>query len=1095
MQLTECLQTLRFALLLIALCGGSSTRAQDNPPPDDPVVVQDDTLPASEQQQTLNEEKDAIAQEQKELDSREAGLPQQIQDLQNREIDDALLDQARSDAETARLRYADYQTAIKSATATLEKLKSRVKELETREQLLQNPARQDQLTGDDRAAQLQQTSADLVDQRAALQNEQRRLENLQQRLDLATRRQKLAEDWQAAVAEAYQRQRAQRLAENQKDELSRLQQQLQDYLEQADALRQRLDQSGDSLSEARRRRLAAQLRNAEERAQLAQLDINLFSTQSALNQLDILVEQTGASRMELQNGMQQLDSLLDELDRQAGVLKSKLEWAKQQRQSNRAQSERVAGDDRQQLEEAGQLLDKFIGALEQRLDSVQTQSQHLERVDKQLSARFGKALSADLLSRKTPPASVTAWRKLLSELADSPQVLFYQTRLSVESAYRAIIKDTNPWRWAGFLALGLGFTILLTVARRGLRQASNRLEPVKGANYSNQLLRGSTELLQKNYWSVGFVIAVLLAIWIFQVPQPGQGIIATLVLMVLGSKIAIDLAAWLLIAPHLPSERRDPVLYRRWFITLLVGGVLATLTLLAHLSAVPKSVIGFFDWLCMLYFLLVNGPVLLVRRHYIEQLSPYFKGRYWFMGLRLVTLSLPVSLLGAALVGLVGYINLAWTFAWHLALFTLVVSGWWLLRGILNDLAVYLKNLALVHSSDGLLWTQEIIRPVHFLVRVALLIGALWVLSMFYGLTDAYLRALESWKPVLLAMGGSLLACVGIFVGAGFYIAQTESTPGAALIRHARQPLTVLLPAVAALVTLYGMPLDRAHVGTVRHALVLTIIFAVAWGVVRLVSTLEEVIEKRYRIDAKDNFGARRVQTQVRILRRIVVIAVYLIGISAMLMTFPTIRQLGAGLLASAGVAGLVAGVAARPFLENLIAGIQIGLTQPIRLDDVVIVEGEWGKIAEINATYVVIRIWDERRLVVPLNYFNTQPFQNWTRSSSDLLGTAFFYVDYTFPVEEGRKELKRILDASNLWDGRAWGLQVTDATAQTVELRALMSAADASIAWDLRCLVREKFIAFLQQTHPDALPKTRALLGQGAFVSQLGRSHLNPAT
>jgi hypothetical protein len=176
-------------------------------------------------------------------------------------------------------------------------------------------------------------------------------------------------------------------------------------------------------------------------------------------------------------------------------------------------------------------------------------------------------------------------------------------------------------------------------------------------------------------------------------------------------------------------------------------------------------------------------------------------------------------------------------------------------------------------------------------------------------------------------------------------------------------------------------------------------------------------------------------------------------------------------------VAGLVVGMAARPLLANLIAGIQIALTQPIRVDDVVIVEGEWGRIAEITATYVVVHIWDDRRLVVPLNYFNEQPFQNWTRRSSDLLGTAFFHMDYTFPVEEGRTALRRILESTDLWDGRVCVLQVTDATEQTVELRALMSAIDAGTAWDLRCYVRETFVKFLQENYPDALPETRALL------------------
>jgi hypothetical protein len=200
-----------------------------------------------------------------------------------------------------------------------------------------------------------------------------------------------------------------------------------------------------------------------------------------------------------------------------------------------------------------------------------------------------------------------------------------------------------------------------------------------------------------------------------------------------------------------------------------------------------------------------------------------------------------------------------------------------------------------------------------------------------------------------------------------------------------------------------------------------------------------------------------------------------------MLMTFPAIRHVGITLFASAGLAGLVAGMAARSTLSNLLAGVQIALTEPIRLDDVVIVEGEWGWIEEIGTTYVVVRIWDLRRLVVPLSYFIEHPFQNWTRVTSDLLGTVFVYTDYRVPVDEVRVELHRILQASGMWDGKAWGLQVTDATEHTLQLRALMSATDSSTAWDLRCHVREKLIALLQQRYPQSLPRVRAELDGNA--------------
>jgi small-conductance mechanosensitive channel len=194
-------------------------------------------------------------------------------------------------------------------------------------------------------------------------------------------------------------------------------------------------------------------------------------------------------------------------------------------------------------------------------------------------------------------------------------------------------------------------------------------------------------------------------------------------------------------------------------------------------------------------------------------------------------------------------------------------------------------------------------------------------------------------------------------------------------------------------------------------------------------------------------------------------------------MTFPNVRQIGASMLASAGIAGLVAGIAARSTFASLIAGLQVALTQPIRLEDSVVVEGEWGWIEEIGTTYVVVRLWDLRRLIVPLTYFIEKPFQNWTRTTSDLLGTAMIYADYTVPVEEVRGELNRILNETPLWDRRAWGLQVTDLTDSTIQMRALMSASNASRAFDLRCYVRERLVHFLQEKYPQCLPTKRTKL------------------
>jgi small-conductance mechanosensitive channel len=295
------------------------------------------------------------------------------------------------------------------------------------------------------------------------------------------------------------------------------------------------------------------------------------------------------------------------------------------------------------------------------------------------------------------------------------------------------------------------------------------------------------------------------------------------------------------------------------------------------------------------------------------------------------------------------------------------------------------------------------------------------------------------------------------------------------LTRYEKNPTRVLLPLLALMTVIPWMPLAGILVGRLTHAAGLAFIACVAWVLVALLDVLQDYISHQHALQLSDNLEARRVRTQVQVLRHIAVVVIVILAIAIMVMTFPNVRHLGESLFASAGVAALVAGFAARTTLSSLLAGVQIALSQPINLEDAVVVEGEWGWIEEITMTYVVVRIWDLRRLIVPLSYFIEKPFQNWTRQTADLLGSAFIYVDYTAPVDELRQELLRILKSSGMWDGRVWNLQVSNATANTLELRALMSAPNGSVAWDLRCHVREKLIAFVQNNYPQSLPRTRA--------------------
>jgi small-conductance mechanosensitive channel len=343
-------------------------------------------------------------------------------------------------------------------------------------------------------------------------------------------------------------------------------------------------------------------------------------------------------------------------------------------------------------------------------------------------------------------------------------------------------------------------------------------------------------------------------------------------------------------------------------------------------------------------------------------------------------------------------------------------------------------------------------------------------------LTYAFANVWIRWASICL--GSVFLALIlhyVIFRVVGSIARKTGSITDNALVSHLRSPFRVLLPLFAVIVALPQVPFRHDLVDSIQKFFNLCLIGSFAWGVIGFAAAMREVISSKYRVDVPDNLAAREMATRINMLHRIIVILVAGLAVSAMLMSFPNLRQVGTSLLASAGVAGIVIGLAARPALSNLIAGVQLAFTQPIRIDDVVIVEGEWGWIEEIRTTYVVVRIWDLRRLVLPLSYFIEKPFQNWTRVTADLLGTVFLYADYTVPVEEVRQELKRILDSTDMWDGKVWGLQVTDATDRTVQMRALMSASNSGTAWNLRCVVREKLITFLQTRYPQSLPKARA--------------------
>jgi small-conductance mechanosensitive channel len=268
-----------------------------------------------------------------------------------------------------------------------------------------------------------------------------------------------------------------------------------------------------------------------------------------------------------------------------------------------------------------------------------------------------------------------------------------------------------------------------------------------------------------------------------------------------------------------------------------------------------------------------------------------------------------------------------------------------------------------------------------------------------------------------------------------------------------------------------------------RLLLIGTLIFGLGTLLGRLVRVLEDMLRLRVNLDVADNLRARRIHTQFRILRQVLSVIIWILAGGAILLQFDGFQQFGRGLLASAGIASIVIGFAAQRTLGNLIAGFQIAITQPIRLDDVVVVENEWGKIEEITLTYVVVKIWDDRRLVLPISYFLEHPFTNWTRTTSTILGTVFLHVDYSVPLEALRGELDKLVKDHEDWDGRVAEIVAFEARPTTLEVRALVSARDSGAAWRLRCHVREGLVTFLQQNHPTALPRFRAEVSGDALV------------
>jgi small-conductance mechanosensitive channel len=338
------------------------------------------------------------------------------------------------------------------------------------------------------------------------------------------------------------------------------------------------------------------------------------------------------------------------------------------------------------------------------------------------------------------------------------------------------------------------------------------------------------------------------------------------------------------------------------------------------------------------------------------------------------------------------------------------------------------------------------------------------------------LHADPRWSWVLVL--ACLVALAAVLLHALAHAVLTRVTRHSVILEcmmtRTQRAATLAAPLLALQVVWQLLPDALRGIDTVRHVNGLMLIGALTWLAIGTVGGLSDGVIRKHPVDVEDNLHARRIATQTRVLGRSAMVLLLIGGVSMGLMTFPGARQLGASLLASAGVLGLVVGIAARPVFSNLIAGLQLALGQPLRIDDALIVKGEFGRVEEITGTYVVLKLWDERRMIVPLQWFIENPFENWTRTGAQLLGSVLLWVDYATPMEPIRAEAKRLVESFDEWDGRVFAVQVTDGNDKAMQVRILVSAASSGKNFDLRCKLREGLVTFLVREYPRSLPVVR---------------------
>ncbi|MDX1654476.1 MAG: hypothetical protein R3310_04620, partial [Candidatus Competibacteraceae bacterium] len=646
-----------------------------------PLVAAKSEEQLQARRQALAEEAEILDRLRRELRQRADNLPGLLEQLTADKVTEPQVEQARVDMETARLRLEDRQVDLTNTERRIRDLEQSIRELEAREQLLRNPATGD-AEGAERAQELARTAQAIARLRQELELERRHRELILAGIELAQQRLALNRQWFNRLDELWRGQQERTRQAAQQDLEQQLRERQAALRAEAAQVAQQLQDS--DLAASQRRLLESRLEILEGRSKLVEQQMQMARIGNDLARLEGLAAAGEVPLRELALGLEQLRSLTQELLASRDLLRRGLELARQQYET--IDPNVLSGVEARVARQRRELLGELVKELEERLNQIQGLLDRTDFLSQRLENQYQQRLSENLFQRRQLPASAAQWQQLLQGIVSAPRTLLIQVRVSAVAALETMIA-AGPTRWVGLAAVELVLLGLVLWAARTLAVTIERISQRTSSflgNLSLVLLR----LARRNLWGLGIAAALIAALWVAQVPQPGLGIILTLVLLYLGIKLPITLARLVLVSSRIPPEERRPQLYRQLILVLIAGGILAAMTILAHLSSLPPAVLDAFDRLFMLYLVLITPAVLRVRGFLYDKLAGRYGQQAWFIVLRLVLLVLPLSLTIAALLGVVGYVELAWTMAWLLVVFILVGVGWLVVRGLVSDLVV-----------------------------------------------------------------------------------------------------------------------------------------------------------------------------------------------------------------------------------------------------------------------------------------------------------------------------------------------------------------------------------------------------------------------